>query len=85
MGSGNGKSAMVGRYGVHWSSAAAIALSRDRKWIMSGADRGASVRDAKAHDKVVHEVGTAIVLTVDTSDTNTSYYYRQLSVWMSPA
>ena len=50
----------------------AIAFSRDHKWIVDGAEQGASVWDAKTHNKVV-QVGTTVVLTVDFSPDSTKF------------
>ena len=54
------------------STVYAIALSRDHKWMVSGAEQGASVWDAKTHNKVV-QVGTTVVLTLDFSPDSTKF------------
>ena len=51
----------------------ALAFSRDHRWIVIGVKGGASVWDAKTHDKVFHKVVTDFVLTVDISPDSTKF------------
>lgn len=51
----------------------AVALSRDHRWIVSGVEGGASVWDAKTHDKVVQVSMDNFVVTVDISPDSTRF------------
>ena len=65
----------------------AICVSRDQKWIVCGADPGASVWDAEMHEKLIDVEGTKTVSAVDVSPDSarfvigTGYGDEKASVW----
>ena len=61
-----------------------IAASSNHKWVVCGADEGASVWDAELHEKVIHVEGTKQVAAVDVSPDSTRFATGiggEASVW----